>query len=196
MSEALFAYGSLVSPRSLRATLGADPASTVPATLRGWRRSWSVARDNRRAEKRFAPPAGGEPFAWCLLLNLERDPGVPPAERPNGLLVEVGAAELRRLDARELRYRRVEVGADVEAPGATFDRVHAYVARPEHLAAAPPEGAVVLAPYLAEVERAFAELGEGELDRFRRSTPPPPAPVVEARLAHAAGLPARNPRAW
>ncbi|HEY8465763.1 MAG TPA: gamma-glutamylcyclotransferase family protein [Solirubrobacterales bacterium] len=195
MSEALFAYGSLVSGRSLRATLDADPGPATPARLRGWRRRWSVARDNRRAEKRFAPP-GGEPFAWCLLLNLERDPHAPDSELPNGALFEVGADDLRRLDARELRYRRVEVSADLEAPGARYERVCTYVARPEHFAPSPPEGAVILAPYLAEVERAFAELGERELARFRESTPLPPAPVVEARLVHDAGAPPGNPREW
>lgn len=194
MREALFAYGSLVSAASLRTTLGADAGSVVPVRLGGWRRRWSVARDNRRAEKRFAPP-GGEPFAWCLLLNLERDAGIPAEERPNGVLVEVGPDALERLDARERRYRRVDVTDGLGEPGARYERVHAYVARDEHLATTPPAGAVVLASYLAAVERAFAELGPGELERFRASTQPPPAPVVEAELVHSSAPPG-NPRAW
>lgn len=190
---AVFAFGSLVGRASLAATLG-RAAEPLPARLAGWRRRWSVARDNRTAEKGFAPLAGPH-FDYCLGLNLEPEAGpeAGPGGAPNGALVEVTAAELDRLDLRELRYRRADVTAAFADAG--FDLVVTYSARPEHHAPEPPARAVVIAAYLRAVERAFAALGPGELELFWATTGPPPVPVVEARLVRDA-IPPGNPRAW
>ncbi len=74
--------------------------------------TWSLVRDNARSEKGFEP-IEGEPFDFCLGLNLERAPGASEDEWPNGALIELTEPELERLDLRELRYDRVEVTADV-----------------------------------------------------------------------------------
>ena len=71
----------------------------------------------------------------------------------------------------------------------------AYRARPENHQPTPADGAVVIAAYLRAVERAFAALGDGQLERFRLTTEPPPVPVSEAVLVHDA-IPPGNPRAW
>lgn len=188
---AVFAYGSLVGRASIAATLGHETADPVPARLRGWRRRWSVARDNRACEKEFAA-VGGDPFEHCLGLNLEPLEDSRSAE-PNGALIEVTEAGLRRLDLRELRYRRVEVTGAVAVPA--FDHVVAYVARPEHLALSPPPRSIVIASYVRAVEAAFAELGPKEVDEFWRTTGPPPVPVLEAQLVRDR-IPAGNPREW
>lgn len=189
---AVFGYGSLVSRASIAATLGRDAPPPEPATLPGWRRRWSLVRDNRTAEKGFEPLTG-EAFDHCLGLNVEPaegDPGPPP---PNGALIALTATELERLDLREMRYHRADVTHAF--PDSGFDQVVVYTARPEHFAPAPPERAVVIASYLEAVETAFAELGEGELQRFRLSTGEPPVPVVPARLVRDE-IPPGNPRAW
>jgi cation transport regulator ChaC len=190
----LFAYASLVSRRSIEATLGSPVGLVRPARLAGWRRRWSVARDNRRAEKRFAGP-DGELFPWCLALNLERAPDAPPEEWPNGALIELDEEQLARLDARELRYRRVDVSAWVRADIVPAGPVYAYVARPEHHFPDPPAGAVVIAAYLEAVEAAFSELGPGSLASFRATTAPPPVPVIPVKLVHDEAQ-AGNPREW
>lgn len=191
---AVFGYGSLVSRASIAETLGPRAEPPAPARLPGWRRRWSLVRDNRTAEKGFAP-LSGTPFDHCLGLNVEPlETGaetVPDA--PNGALIILSEAELARLDLREMRYRRVDVTAAFADHD--FDLVVTYAARPEHYAPAPPAGAVVIASYLRAVEAAFAELGAGELDAFRRTTGEPPAPVVEARLVRDE-IPPGNPRAW
>ena len=193
MSEriAVFGYGSLVSRASVAVTLGRDfEPELIPATLTGWRRRWSLYRDNSTAEKSFAP-LEGEQFQNCLGLNVERDPGSD--EPPNGALIELTDAELDRLDVREIRYDRADVTSDVDAGG--FDRVVTYVAKAGHLALEPPPRSVIIATYLAAVEAAFEELGPGELEAFRRTTGPPPVPVVEARLVRDE-IPPGNPRTW
>lgn len=192
---AVFAYGSIVGRESIGETLGREVPQPIPARLANWRRRWSLVRDNARSEKGFEP-LEGEPFDFCLGLNLEPAPGLEAADWPNGALVELNQAELERLDRRELRYDRLEVTPHVRTDRPhPFAAVYAYRAKPEHFAAQPPPRSVVLASYLQAVEAAFADLGEREAAAFARTTEPPGVPVVEARLTRDE-IPRGNPRAW
>lgn len=193
---ALFAYGSLVDPASAAATLGRNVGKPLPVSLDGWRRRFSQARDNQRCEKTFARSDDGSIPRFVLGLNLEPtttalEPG------PNGVLIAAREEDLVRLDVREIRYRRTDVSDQLTYPaGATrFDRVLAYVARPENLAVEPPADAVILRRYADTVERAFATLGPSQLDRYRRTTLPYPVETVEGKLV-ADRIPEGNPRDW
>jgi hypothetical protein len=188
---ALFAYGSLVDPASAAITLGHD-VDHAPARLRGWRRRWSQARDNLASEKTFARVDDGALPPFCLGLNVERADGDEPG--PNGSLLVVTADDLERLDLREIRYDRLEVTGSIEGSEGGLTVV-TYVAKAANFAPEPPAGAVILASYLRVVEAAFDALGEGELDRFRETTGPPPTEVVEVELVRDA-IPPGNPRAW
>ncbi|MDQ1652917.1 MAG: ChaC-like protein, partial [Cryptosporangiaceae bacterium] len=97
---AVFAYGSLVEPRSAALTLGGEPPAATRATLSGWRRGFTQARDNRACEKTFALDADGSLPGFVLGLNVHRTGD--PADRVNGVLLRLTAAELARLDEREL----------------------------------------------------------------------------------------------
>jgi cation transport regulator ChaC len=190
---AVFAYGSLVDPRSFAHTFGREPDPLTPVRLRGWRRRWSLLRDNLSAEKTFARPDGELP-RWVIGLNLE-----PPGEAddemvPNGALIEISEDELERLDVREMRYRRVEVSDEVSGREG-FDRVVTYSARPEHYTARPPDGAVAMAPYLRTIETAFRALGDGQWELFLKTTGPPPVETIEPLLVRDE-IPPGNPREW
>lgn len=188
----VFAYGSLVSRESAVQTLG-EPVEVVGAArLQGWRRRWSTLRDNRASEKSFAPAEGGEPFRFCLGLNIEPDPGAPG---PNGMLLRISGAQLDRLDLRELRYDRVDVTNAIDGEAPAGSPVIAYVAKPRHHAPDAPPGAVILASYVRAVESAFDGLGAGALTTYRESTDPHPVDVVEGVLV-AFEAPPGNPRAW
>ena len=191
--QALFAYGSLVSPESFARTLGREPDAVTAARLPGWRRRWSLLRDNLSAEKTFARGDSGELPRWVVGLNLERDDAAEAELAPNGVLIEISEGELERLDVRELRYDRVEVTGEVG--GAGFDRVVTYTARPEHFAAQPPDGAVAMAPYLRAIEAAFTALGEGQWELFLETTGPPPVETIEPQLIRDE-IPPGNPREW
>jgi hypothetical protein len=104
------------------------------------------------------------------------------------------AGELDRLDLREMRYDRVDV-SDSFADLPEQTNVVAYTAKPRQLATEPPEGAVVISTYVAAVERAFAALGDAQLDLYHETTQPPPVPVIDAVLVRDR-IPAGNPRAW
>lgn len=190
---AVFGYGSLVSASSASETLGRPVQRVVPARLAGWRRRWTLCRDNLASEKTFVLADGTVP-PYVLGLNLERDSECPGA---NGVLIELSEDEADRLDIREIRYDRVEVAEDVRAPdaGGGFDSVFTYTARPDRYAADPPAGAVVMATYVSAIEAAFAALGPAELSRFRETTDPLPVEAVEATLVRDE-IPPGNPRRW
>lgn len=189
---AVFGYGSLVNPVSAAQTLGRPLGkNTHLASLRGWRRRWSEVRNNLTCEKTFARADDGSKPDWVLGLNLE-----PVVDHPavNGLLIEISAAELERLDVREIRYQRVEVSAQIDS-NSSWDVVITYVAKPANFAPEPPPGAVVLASYAATVEGAFADLGAEQLRRYRETTDPPPVEVVDGVLVRDR-IPPGNPRRW
>jgi len=193
---ALYAYGSLVSIPSAEATLGRPVEHAGAARLGGWRRRWSQVRDNRATEKTFAHAETGAIPDRSLGLNIER---VADAEGqgPNGALIEISEAELERLDAREIRYRQVDVTAAVhrqEASGG-FDRIISFTAKPQNFAPTPPPDAVVLAPYLRAVEAGFSAMGAEQLELFRETTGPVPVGVIEAVLVRDE-IPQGNPREW
>jgi cation transport regulator ChaC len=198
---AVFGYGSLVSAASAAVTLGRPPqerwgeGAALAASLRGWRRRFSQARDNRACEKTFALDADDSVPTHVLGLNVEEtgDPG----DSVNGLLIAVDDAELARLDVRELRYDRREVRDAIEPAEAreAFASVVTYVAKREHLAPAPPPGAVILRSYAEAVESAFAGLGPGQLEEYRRTTGPLPVEPVAAHLV-SDRIPEGNPRTW
>ena len=190
--QALFAYGSLVSPASASRTLGRPVEPSAVVRLGGWRRRWSAMRDNLACEKTFARRAGGELLGHILGLNLE--PAEDDDAAPNGVLLELSGEELLRLDVREMRYDRVEVTERIERPGG-IDAVFAYRAKPAHFAPRPADDAVVISSYAAFVEAAFDALGAGQLDVYRQTTGAPPVEVVDAMLVRDR-IPPGNPRQW
>lgn len=194
---ALFAYGSLVDPVSAALTLGRGVERVWTTRIAGRRRRFSQVRDNRRCEKTFARADDGSIPPFILGLNLEPAVEAETDPGPNGALIEVSAAELERLDLRELRYDRTELDPTElpAAAGGGFGRVFTYVAKPAQTAERTPEGAVILASYALTVERAFAKLGEHERATYLRTTLPYPAEVVEGRLV-ADEIPEGNPREW
>jgi hypothetical protein len=196
VSLAVFGYASLVSSQSAGATLGRPVEIAAVARLRGWSRAWTLGRDNLSSEKTFARADGSLP-RFCLGLNLE--PSEAPTD-PNGVLIALTEAELERLDLREMRYRRVEVGdaIDLDPLGAgvpSFDAVYAYTARPEHHHPAPPPDSIIVATYPAAIESGFAALGPAQLELYRATTAATPVEVTPASLVRDK-IPAGNPRAW
>ena len=194
MSLAVFAYGSLVNPESFARTLGREPVEPLAARLSGWRRRWSLLRDNLASEKKFARHPSGELPRWVVGLNLERDEEAGEELAPNGALIEISEAELERLDVRELRYNRVDVTGLVRE-GEEFDRIVTYTARPKHFSAQPPDGAVAMAPYMRAIEAAFKALGDGQWELFLNTTGPLPVETIEPLLVRDE-IPPGNPREW
>ena len=101
----VFGYGSLMGDGYKR------------AHLRGFRRAWNVAMDNRvtiPGYKYYVDPDGSRPAVYVTFLNLV------PGEGVDGVVVD---ADLDELDARERNYTRVDVSDAIDLPGP----VYAYV---------------------------------------------------------------------
>ena len=111
----VFGYGSLV----------ADPERGHVARLRGHRRVWGVAMDNRvdlAGYKSYRLRAdGSRPEVFVAFVDIEPD----PACTVTGLCLAVSDAELRALDDRERNYDRIDVSAQLDACPA--GHVFAYV---------------------------------------------------------------------
>jgi gamma-glutamyl AIG2-like cyclotransferase len=155
--------------------------------LRGHRRRWGVAMDNRRDLPGYKwyrlAATGARPAVFVAFLDVAPASG---GEAVNGVCRPLLDGELASLDARERNYERVDVTALVsEARG----RVWAYVgsaAGRARLDAGISSGTAALSrAYRAHVEAGFRALGAGELDAFHASTDPPPdgcAPLDLERL--------------
>jgi hypothetical protein len=191
VSVSVFGYASLVLPESIEMTIGRPVGPGRPARLYGWKRRFSQARDNLTCEKTFECDGGRRP-EWILGLNVER--GEDEAGPVNGVLIELSHAELDRLDIREVRYDRVDVTEQVDAPNPPR-QVITYTAKPDHFAPKPPADAVILRTYANAIEQAFEGLGPDELEHYRRTTGPYPVELVDAKLV-VDHIPEGNPRAW
>ena len=177
-AEFVFGYGSLAALADGVAPSRAPRAEGFVCDLRGYRRQWGVAMDNRcdlPGYKHYTDELGWRPAVFVCFLDVERD----PRGSVNGLCVPVDDARLAVLDERERNYDRVDVSPSVDAGGA---RVWAYVgARASRLRmrwAVAAHRAVIDSRYLETVAAGFSALGQGELERCAPSLSPGPLPVV------------------
>lgn len=172
----VFGYASLIAGVALR-----------PATLRGHRRVWGVAMDNRvdvpgyKSYRRSDD--GSRPEVFVAFLDIVAD----DAATTSGILVTVDARTLRELDARERNYDRIDVTELVDgAPPGTVWTYRGSEAGRARLAEGAARGtAVIDAGYALFVSRALDALGcehDVDPDAFpamfldRVEIPPGPAP--------------------
>jgi hypothetical protein len=185
--EFVFGYGSLA------ADLGGGRASR----LRGWRRTWGVAMDNRvdlPGYKHYRLRAdGSRPEVCVAFLDIVPDGGATTT----GVCVPVEPGELPAIDRRERNYDRVDVtDAVAAAPGTVWAYVGTAGGRERLREARAAGSAVVSRDYLERTRAAFAALGPAALAEFERTAAVADLPVWElARLdgARAATAP-RSPR--
>jgi hypothetical protein len=176
--EFVFGYGSLTAGGS------SGPAAEAGflARLRGVRRGWRVAMDNRvdiPGYKCYRDAAGHRPAVSVCFLDVEADPG---GRTPvNGLCLPVDAAVLAGLDQRERNYERIDVSDRVEEAGGA--RVWIYrgspAGRARFKAAVRSGTAVIDAAYLRAVRSGFRALGEEEWEACAPSVAPGALPVIE-----------------
>jgi hypothetical protein len=155
------------------------------ADLRGLRRTWGVAMDNRRdlpGYKYYTDSDGLRPAVFVAYLDLFPAHTGPASHeaRVNGLCLPVDDALLVALDRRERNYERTDVSDRLTAGGA---RVWAYIgmaAARERLAEGVRTGtAVIDAGYIRTVHAGFAALGDAELAAVQTSLEPGDLPVTD-----------------
>ncbi|MCC7252462.1 hypothetical protein [Hyphomicrobium sp.] len=166
----IFGYGSLVDIGRLSEFLqseGLKLGAHEYATLRGFRRAWSVAMDNRKDLPDYKyyldAQSDARPDVYVAFLNIEHageSELSAYAEPPEvtGVLFEIDEAALAILDRRERNYCR----CDISRYFAEFDgRIWTYLGSPEaeeRFRIGLIEGSVVIdAGYKREVETAFRD---------------------------------------
>lgn len=152
----LLAYGSLV------ADLPGDPYARE---VRGLRRQWGVAMDNRvdlPGYKMYVRSGTGERHAGHVaFLDLVEEPGAGFG----GVLFELSDGELADLDVRERNYSRVDVTSNViDPPGPVVAYIGTEEGRARFEAGASRGDLVVSEAYVEQVGGA--------------SAPPVPCPVA------------------
>lgn len=161
----VFGYGSLA----------ASPAGGYVTELRGHRRRWGVAMDNRRdlpGYKWYRLASTGErPAVFVAFLDVVAADG----QAVNGVCRPVTARELAALDARERNYDRVEVTELVaEARGRVWAYAGSAAGRARLREGVRSGRAVVSRAYRDQVEAGFRALGPAALAAYRASTDSPP----------------------
>jgi len=156
----VFAYGSLA----------ADLRGSHPAVLRGRRRDWGAAMDNRLdvpGYKHYRLRAdGSRPDVCVAFLDLFDD----PAACTHGLCVPVDDAQLPAIDQRERNYERIDVTSAVTpARGTVWAYVGSATTRRRLRRARATGTAVVSRDYLERTRAAFAALGPAALADFETS---------------------------
>lgn len=166
-----FAYGSLLNPSSLAATLpDVDLRSVEPAWLAGFARTFGVAFPNAGSQddKAYLDAEGGRP-PFVLFANLVAR--ASEASRVNGVLVPVGAGDLERLRRRELRYDLIEASGVARPPAAPAGpgpvRVGVFVGKPAFTRPQDLARGVVAAAYRRRIEEGVA-FWEARCPGFRR----------------------------
>ena len=179
----VFGYGSLVSPRSVSATLGhdVDGKSFEFAKLRGWRRAWNVGSDKSSHPERTFHFADGTEFdGLTVALGVVQ---CSDDQSCNGTVFPVSRADLTILDVRERNYTRIEVTDRVSWAGQPANyTVYTYIPTEVALNRVPEAEAkgrkiVVRKSYLDLVKQAFDEIHK--LDAYMETTPPPPYDVAD-----------------
>jgi hypothetical protein len=199
----VFGYGSLLSRRGWRVAprpacekskISRRPtreprAAGFVTELAGFRRGWGVAMDNRRdlpGYKYYTAADGSRPDVFVAFLDIW--PSDDRAAAVNGVCLPVDDAALEALDRRERNYERIDVSERVAAAGvgeAGEVRIWTYIgsaAGRDRLRRSRAAGAAVIdANYVADVEAAFASLGEAEHRAGAGSLDPGDLPVVPLR---------------
>lgn len=182
----LFAYGSLVSPASLAATIGAPVPvgrGPLPAVLGDHAREWIVGSDRESHPERVLVAEDGSVFGGTLaVLGIRAAAGAVCT----GAVYELDDAVVASLSLRERNYTLVEVSVQVDG-GRRPRPVVTFVPRPgavERLRRARLAGtAVVRAGYADLVADAFRQLGPGQAEAYLRTTVPHGLPVRGLRVA-------------
>lgn len=158
----LFAYGSLMIPKSASRALGrvVTSADMTPAILKDYQRCWRVR----------VPIWSSELESDVAGLFLDVCPA--PGRYVNGTLIGITEDELASLKVREEQYAAVDVSSAIEGR-LEGQRILTFIGRPKWRRDLPGLRSFVPARYLNRIERACLLFGADFLREFRATTKPP-----------------------
>lgn len=180
----IFGYGSLVSRKSIKHTIGRDPGKLCIVELNGWVRDWGVVLDNLATIRRFELQPSRETPHYVAALNIRKPKENESPTNPNGVLFEVTDEDIAKMDNREDHYIRVDITTDIAEVAGFDERIYAYVGKEEFYAKENDKRNIILpGSYLKLVESNFDKEG---LKKFRETTISAPYPVLDT--VHSSGV--------
>lgn len=180
----IFGYGSLVSRKSIKHTIGRDPGELRAVELKGWVRDWGIVLDNLATIRRFELQPSGKIPHYVVALNIRKPRGDESPTNPNGILFEVTDKDIAKMDEREDHYVRVDITADIAAAANIGGRIYAYVGKEEFYDKENDKREIIVpASYLKLIEGNFDAEG---LKQFRKTTIPAQYPALDT--IHSSGV--------
>lgn len=189
-TDYIFGYGSLVDLERLRVFLGRErlrDGDACYAALRGYRRAWNVAMDNRLdlpGYKYYVDAQTGQrPAGYVVFLNI-----YPAAESSiAGVLFGVTPAELQQVDQRERNYERVEIAAHLDCTDCPAGgRVWVYQGLPEaqqrYQQGVRRGEAMISQQYAQQVQASYQAAGAALAANYAATTDPPLHPLRALRV--------------
>jgi len=184
----VFGYGSLVTAGEIERTIG-RPINTASeyrtATLVGYRRKWNAGMRNRHndpTDKHYELADGTRPDRTISALGI----GPDQDSNVNGVVSRVSRVELKALDRRERRYRRIEcscrIVAELPIAGQVFTYTPLESAMSEPAAGRADGSDTVSEEYKLLVERGFQSLGPDAYAEYIASQDVPTSPVMPLRI--------------
>ncbi len=160
-SEFVLGYGSLA----------AEHDGCPVAVMRGWRRVWGAAMDNRvdiPGYKSYRLRSdGSRPAAFVCFLDIEPDPGGVVT----GVCMPVDASGLRELDDRERNYERVDVSAAIASgPGRVWAYAGSAAGRARLREGLARGNAIISRDYRDAALAAIAAIAPGEAAEARKTS--------------------------
>jgi hypothetical protein len=152
-------------------SLAAEHDGCPVAVLRGWRRIWGVAMDNRADLPGYKyyrlRSDGSRPAAFVCFLDIEPD----PAAAVTCVCMPVDERGLRALDDRERNYDRVDVSAQVaSAPGRVWAYAGSAAGRARLREGLARGNAIISRDYRDAALTAIAAIAPGEAAAARRAS--------------------------
>jgi len=154
----VFGYGSLLNPASLSGTIrrSVSPSDYVYADLLGYGLDWGVSSANWNLVDARVLRADRE-RQWAALVVQEGE----ASEQVDGAIFSVSSEELERLDEREARYIRVDVGEKIRLLHSRLGSrpVYTYVPKPSLDRAIEGETQCATASYVRLIKDARNRVG-------------------------------------
>lgn len=183
----VFGFGSLVDPASFSRTIGRDAwlLEDFPlATLKGHKRVWGVAMDNRVSLPGYkhyvrADMPDSVPAVYVCFLDVAPD----ASQQVVGVLVAVSEEEFARLKQRERNYEAVDVTAAMAHPpldGRVFTFKGLAEAKARFDAGRAAGTLVINTAYQTQVECAYRSRGKAAFDNYRAATEMPDGAALVA----------------
>jgi len=186
-SNFVFGYGSLVDVENLQKYLNrslSDSFDFVFCYLKGYRRCWNIAMDNRIDLPNYKyyvdKKTGNRPEGFVAFLNIRPHKG----NNIIGILFGASEKDLQGLDKRGRNYRRMDITNLIETPvdGKAWVYIGLDEAEKRYQEGLIKDNVIVSQSYFNSVYNAYLSLGEEVLSNYIATTDVLEVPILDLEV--------------